>query len=246
MSVTRRLLSVALAPLLFALIGGGACYATAGNSLGVYLGCLIVLTLLVPPLTLTETLSANRLIVITGILLPLCGFCLLPSILSDAEQRPRISEWFGVCLVMLAYAAALAGLSGILRLATRSAILSAALTVIIGLTWMSWPIWASSTWKGSESEAAVARGIALHPAMAVNGQLSRALGNWTEQSIAYHLTELGQSVNFLLPRTIWPCVLLHGLLGAALLAVPHLLANRRSGGAGTGGGLQDVIVDHPD
>ncbi len=245
MSVTRRLLSVALAPLLFVMIGGVACYASAGNSLGLYLGVLIVLTLLIPPLTLTESLSANCLIVLGAILLPLCVVCLLPTILSDPEQRPLISEWLAVCLLVIAYATALAGLSAILRLATRSAILSAALTVTIGLTWMTWPIWASSTWKGGESEAAVARGIALHPAMAVNGQFSRALGNWTEQSVAYHLTELGQSVNFILPQSIWPCVLLHGLLGAVLLAVPHLVS-RRSSRARAGGGGQDVPVDHPD
>jgi hypothetical protein len=227
MSVTRRLLSVALAPLLFALIGGGACYAAAGNSLGLYLGALVVLTLLIPPLTLTEMLAANRLIIVSSTLLPLCAVCLLPLILSEPEQRPRMGEWFAVCLVMLAYTAALAGSSIIFRLATRSAILSAALTVTVGLAWITWPIWASVTWKGGESEAAVARGIAVHPAMAVNGQLSRALGNWTEQSVAYHLTELGQSVNFVLPQTVWPCVLLHLAIGVPLLLSDKLMMKKR-------------------
>jgi hypothetical protein len=221
MSATRRLLSVALAPLIFSLIGGIACYAAAGPSLGVFLGGLVIVTLLVPPLTLSERLSANRLMVLGAIILPLCAVWLLATLMSDPEQRPRFSEWFGTCAILTAYVVALAGLSAIFCLTTRSAIPSAALTVIVGLTWLTWPIWASSTWSGGASEAAVARGIAIHPGMAINGQLSQPLGNWTEQSLAYHLTELGQSVNFILPQSTWPCVVLHGLIGVVLLALTY-------------------------
>jgi hypothetical protein len=226
MSATFRLLSVALAPLLFALFAGSACYLSAGNSLGTYLGALVVLTLLTPPLALSETRSANRLMIVSAILLPLCAVCLLPAILSVPEQRPRLGEWLALCLVLLAYAAALAGLAVIFRLATRSTIVSAALTVTVGFAWITWPIWASVTWRGGESEAAVARGIAVHPAMAVNGQLSRALGNWTEQSVAYHLTELGQSVNFVLPQSVWRCVLLHLAVGIPLLLSDKLIRTK--------------------
>jgi hypothetical protein len=224
MSVTRRLLSVALAPLIFSLIGGVACYASAGPSLGLFLGGLIIVTLLVPPLTLSESPTANRLIILGSIILPLCAIWLFATFLSVPEQRPRISEWLAACAILIAYAIALAGLSATLRLTTRSAIPSAALTVIIGLAWLTWPIWASSTWSGGASETAVARGIAIHPAVAINGQLSRPLGNWTEQSLAYHLTELGQSVNFILPQSAWPCILLHGLIGAALMILAHWLS----------------------
>lgn len=223
MSVTRRLLSVALAPLILSLIGGIACYASAGPSLGLFLGGLVIVTLLVPPLTLPETMSANRLIVLGAILLPVCAIWLLATFMSDPEQRPRISEWLAVCAILIAFSILLAGLSATFRLTIRSTIPSAALTVITGLTWLTWPIWASSTWSGGASEAAVARGIAIHPGMAINGQLSRPLGNWTEQSLAYHLTELGQSVNFILPQSIWHCVLLHGLIGIALLSLAHRL-----------------------
>jgi hypothetical protein len=226
MSVTRRLLSVALAPLFFSLIGGIACYASAGPTLGLFLGGLIIVTLLVPPLTLAEPLSANRLIIVSAILLPLCAIWLLASFMPDPEQRTRITEWLAACAILIAYGIALAGLSAIFRLTIRFAIPSAALTVIIGLAWLTWPIWASSTWSGGASEPAVARGISVHPGMAINGQLSRPLGNWTEQSLAYHLTELGQSVNFILPQSPWPCILLHGLIGIPLLILAHFLEGR--------------------
>jgi hypothetical protein len=221
MSVTRRLLSVALAPLIFSLVGAIACFVSAGPSLGLFLGGLIIVTIVVPPLTLSETLSTNRLIVLGASVLPLCAIWLVAIIMSEPEQRPRISEWLATCAILIAYAIALAGLSAAFRLTTRSAIPSAALAVISGLTWLTWPIWASSTWSGGASEAAVARKVALHPGLAINGQLSRPLGNWTEQSLAYHLTELGQSVNFILPQSAWLCVLLHGLIGIALLALAH-------------------------
>jgi hypothetical protein len=221
--VARRLMSVALAPLIFALIAGWACYVAAGASLGLFLAAPILVTLLVPPLTAAEDSSANRLIVLGAIVGPLCLFW-LPAIL---HGDVRFGEWLASCLVIIAYAAALAGLSVTLRLATRSAIVSAALSVVVGLVWLTWPIWASRTWNGGASEAAVARGVVCHPALAINGQMSRGLGNWTEQPVAYHLTELSQSVNFILPRTIWPCLLLHGLIGAGFLILAHWLEARR-------------------
>jgi hypothetical protein len=221
--IARRLLSVALAPLIFAVIGGWACYAAAGASLGLFLGALIIVTLLVPPLTVAEGSTANRLIVHGAIVGPLCLFWLPAIIHGDV----RFGEWLSSCLVMIAYAAALTGLSAALHLATRSAIVSAALSVVVGLVWLTWPIWASRTWNGGASEVAVARGVVCHPALAINGQVSRGLGNWTEQPVAYHLTELSQSVNFILPRAVWPCVLLHGLIGATLLILAHRVEARR-------------------
>jgi hypothetical protein len=224
MPVTRRLLSVALAPLVFSLIGGVACYASAGPTLGLFLGGLIIVTLLIPPLTLSEALSASRMITLSATLLPLCVIWLVATFMSDPEQRPHITEWLAACAILIAYAIALAGLSVAFRLTIRSAIPSAALTVIIGLAWLTWPIWASSTWSGGASEVAVARKIAVHPGLAINGQLSRPLGNWTEQSLAYHLTELGQSVNFILPQSAWPSILLHSLIGLPLLILAHWLS----------------------
>jgi hypothetical protein len=221
--IARRLLSVALAPLIFAVIGGWACYASAGASLGLFLAVPIIVTLLAPPLTVAEGSTANRLIVLGAIVGPLCLFW-LPAIF---HGDVRFAEWLASCLVMIAYAAALAGLSAALCLATRSAIVSAALSVIVGLVWLTWPIWASRTWNAGASEAAVARGVVCHPALAINGQVSRGLGNWTEQPVAYHLTELSQSVNFILPRTVWPCVLLHGLIGASFLILAQWAEARR-------------------
>src|SRR5438045_524703 len=146
MSVTRRLLSAALAPLILSLIGGMACYMSAGPTLGLFLGGLIIVTLLVPPLTLSEPLSANRLIIFSAILLPVGAIWLLATFMTDPEQRPRISEWFAACAILIAYAIALTGLSAAFRLTIRSAIPSAALTVIIGSAWLTCPIWAPTPW----------------------------------------------------------------------------------------------------
>jgi hypothetical protein len=103
-----------------------------------------------------------------------------------------------------------------------------ALSVIGGLVWLTWPIWASRTWHGGDSEASVARVIDCHPLFAINAQVTQALGNWTEYSLAYHLTDLAQNVSFSFPQSIWPCVLLHGLIGVVCLTLAIGLENRRS------------------
>src|SRR5438094_751127 len=93
------------------------------------------------------------------------------------------------------------------------------MSVTLALLWMTWPIWLSPTWKGEESTAGVARLVVCHPAFAINSLLVRPHGLWTEQSIAYRLTDLSQNVPYTLPKSIWPSTLLHALMGAASLTL---------------------------
>jgi hypothetical protein len=62
-------------------------------------------------------------------------------------------------------------------------------------------------------------GLALvveHPIFTLNS-IFPSLGVWTQQRLMYQLTPLGQDVPYRLPTSIWPCVLLHGVIGLCLL-----------------------------
>jgi hypothetical protein len=63
--------------------------------------------------------------------------------------------------------------------------------------------------------------VVVHPALSVS---LPHLGHWDEQSLAYHLTDLNQSVPYAPPHSVWMCVLLHALIGAALLGLSVVLA----------------------
>jgi hypothetical protein len=221
MSATRRLLSATAFPFLLSLTAATACYLSAGPTLGLFLGGLLMATLLVPPLVMAEGPLSNRLMVVGASVIPIAALWLLGTVRSET----RLAEWFACVLVLLAYALALGGLSVGFRLLRCPAVVSAALSVIAGLAWMTWPIWLSPTWNGGESENSVARLVVCHPGITLNGQLLH-LGVWTEQSVAYHLTDLSQNVSYSPPRHVYPCVLLHALLGATLFALQYLRTRR--------------------
>src|SRR5688572_3398846 len=202
MSVIRRLLSVALAPLLLSALSAVACYVSAGTSLGVFLGGVIMVTLLVPPLVLADGGWRTRLIVLGAILLPVWATWLVATVNSQVYVR----EWMACCIVVTAYASALAGLTVGLRLTRLPAVGCAAITVVLGLAWLTWPIYMSRSWEGTSSTDIVSLFARFNPALVINGQVFRAMGLWTEQSIAYRLTDLSQNVPYQLPRALGVCL----------------------------------------
>jgi hypothetical protein len=215
MSASRRFLSAALPPLLLSALSAVACYASAGPTLGVFLGGVLFVTLLIPPLVLANDTWQTRLVALAAVLLPFWIGGLVATIRSQAYVR----EWAPSCVVLTSYAVALSGLSAGLRLTRLPAFVCAAIVTVSGLAWLTWPIYMSRAWEGTASAARIAPFVTLNPALVINGQLHRALGVWTEQSIAYHLTDLSQNVPYTLPRSILPCVLTHLLFGSALLAL---------------------------
>jgi hypothetical protein len=215
MSATRRLLSAALAPLLLSSVSAIACYLSAGASLGTFLGGVIMVTLLVPPLVAAVEDWRTVLVVMGAILLPIWGVWLGVTVNSQVYVR----EWLGCCAVLAAYATALTGLAVGLRLTRLPAVPCAAIVTVLGLAWLTWPIYMSRSWEGTSSADVVSFFAKLHPGLVINGQVFRALGLWTEQSIAYRLTDLSQDVPYSLPQWILACALFHGFVGAGLIAV---------------------------
>jgi hypothetical protein len=102
---------------------------------------------------------------------------------------------------------------------------SAALTVIVALAWLTWPIWLSRAFDGDASAGWVDKAAAVHPALSIN---IPNLGVWSEQAIAYHLTDLNQNVPYSPPKTVWGAVLLHGAIAVVLLGLVGWRSGRAS------------------
>ena len=223
MSVIRSLLSVALTPLLLSVVSAIGCYLLAGPTLGMFLGGVVMVALLTPTLVLTADGWRTRGIVLVAILVPFWAAWLWATFRTDT----RLTEWLACCLALSAWAAALAGLSVAFRAARLPTLACSTIVTLAGLAWLTWPIWMSRTWDGAQSQSTIMPFVAVHPAMAVNGQVFRQFGTWSEQSIAYRLTDLYQNVPYALPKSIWPCVLVHGAAGAAFIGLSAWLERRR-------------------
>jgi hypothetical protein len=219
-SDNRRFLSVALPPLLLAVVAAIGVGWASGWNLGALIGGVVMTTLLVPAAVLANEHPRDRLLTLLLTVMPLLTLWLI------AARRTETSwaEWAGSSAVLVSYAMALAGLAVGMRAARLSATVSAALTVVLGLAWLTWPIWLSRTWNGEASAPAVNRWIAVHPVLSVS---LPHLGHWAERTIAYHLTDLNQSVSYAPPRSVWTCVLVHGALGASLFGLTAYRRGRR-------------------
>ena len=223
MSATRRVLSAGLAPLLLSILSAVGCYVSAGPTLGVFLGGVVMVTLLTPPLVMAADGWRTRLATVALILTPFWIVWLIATFRSETYVR----EWAACCVVLAVYAGALAGLAMGLRLTRLPTLACSAAVTLLGLAWLTWPIWLSRTWDGAASARTIAPFVTVHPGFVMNGQLFRQFGSWTEQSIAYRLTDLYQNVPYALPKRIWPCVLLHGAIGGGLIGLSVLTERRR-------------------
>jgi len=99
--------------------------------------------------------------------------------------------------------------------------------MLVGLAWLTWPVW-MSPWIAGRDELVGAL-VRPHPPLAVNGVLVGEAGMWHQRQFAYHLTTLDQDVPYVLPTSVWPAVLLHGIVGGVCLGAVGLLplARRR-------------------
>ena len=206
----RSLRSIILTPLLISFAFAVACYAAAGAALGLFLGTLAGLTILIPPLVLREQTRIARVLAAGAVIDGAALATLLPVFWGPINFGP----WLASYLILIAYGLALAGITTALSRATPE-ILASATTVIIGLAWLTWPIWLSETLRGSHGERTVSWLVPAHPLFATNAVL-KDLGIWTERSVAYRLTNLNQHVPYSLPTSILPCLAVHLLIGTRL------------------------------
>ncbi len=90
---------------------------------------------------------------------------------------------------------------------------SAGVCTLATLMWIGSPVWLFP----HLSNAAVQRVIDLHPLFAINTAIP--LSVWTEAPLAYRLLNLNQDVAYSMPAGVWWCVVVHCVVGLALIWV---------------------------
>ncbi|MGH7214280.1 MAG: hypothetical protein ACREIT_05910 [Tepidisphaeraceae bacterium] len=185
------------------------CHAAGGGTLGLFLGPLLFAAILAPPLVVAEEGLRSKLFAAAGA----CdgvGVVWLASVLAGVIS---FGQW-AQCVLIVAGVVTLAGGLGLaLRRVGVHGVIASALAVVVGLAWVTWPVWLSPWLAGRE--AWVEWLAWAHPVMAINAAVAH-LGVWSEQTVAYRLTNLGQDVAYQLPSTMWPSAVSHLVVGAAL------------------------------
>ncbi|MEO6435160.1 MAG: hypothetical protein ABIP55_05305 [Tepidisphaeraceae bacterium] len=200
------ILKIAAAPFALAAVTAMVCYLAAGNGLGFYLGPIVAASFIIPPIVaaVQDRLSA---VIAAGAVVDAIGIVWLFTVPSPDVT---FTQWLACYAVLAAYVLALAGVVWVLR-QLIGALAAAFITVLVALAWLGWPIW-TSPWITARLAAWLSP---AHPLMAIN-HIMLDMGVWTQGQWMYQHTVLGQDVPYALPESIWPCVILHGVMGLAL------------------------------
>ncbi|MGD0464220.1 MAG: hypothetical protein ABSB74_17190 [Tepidisphaeraceae bacterium] len=203
------------------LAGCAACWWAAGTSLGLFFGGLFVITFLTP----AAMLDQKNLRGAAGALAATVGPIAVVWLIATLKTSDTIAQWIGATTVLLSFALAIAGIAALLAACKLPEIFAAAAAIVIGLAWLTWPVWLSATLAKSESNAAVQSMVNVHPPLVINGILTREPA-WTEMSLAYHLTNLNQDVPIRLPSSPAACAAVHGIIGIGLWAAAGAIAKK--------------------
>jgi hypothetical protein len=202
--------------LMVSLAAGAWCWHATGPGLGLFLGLLLLATLYMPGLIIAELGRGRRIALSAGV----CGTALV-WLISVNFIDVSITEWLRCVVVFTAYVFALAGLVSLLQRARFPEPLAAGVVVLIGLLWLTWPVW-MSPWLTQRSVNWL---VPANPVFAINSVLKH-LGTWDHAPIAYRaLTNLNQDVPYQMPQTIFPATIVHLLIGT--IAVIPALRNVR-------------------
>jgi hypothetical protein len=198
---TRDLLRLSVMPSVLAAIAAALIYAAAGRTLGFYLGPLFAVTLILPPLVTRRIAATHATLIAIAVVDTFAVAWLLAVFGRDLDLR----QWLACYVVLAAYGLAILAL-------TRAT--AAWFALVAGALWLTWPVWTSPFVTIN-----LARWLTpAHPLMAVN-VVVRQHGMWLEQRLMYRYSSLGQDVPYLLPASIWPCVIVHAALGVILLSL---------------------------
>ena len=196
--------SAVLLPALLSVAVGIACYIAAGPSLDFFLGTVLMTSIFTPALVLGSEQQKLRWIFVVVIVFALAMVWL-------AADAISVFAWIQCTLVLAGFVSALAAAAILLNRLGLPPVLAAAVVTVFSLAWLTWPIWACSALRGQ----AIVWPVAIHPLLAINSAC-RDLGIWTQQRIAYRLTNLGQDVAYRLPDSVLPCVAVHSITAALL------------------------------
>jgi hypothetical protein len=194
----------------------------AGISLGLFLGSVGFATLLVPPFTVAEKSSLRRssvpAIVSLGIAV-VWAFAI--------GEFVTVRQWLACSIALFAYAYALGGIASLLTSIRFNPFVASALVTLLGLLWLTWPVWLSHALLSKSGDTLVAWLVPAHPLFAINAVLIH-FDTWDRLPLAYsRLTVLNQDVSYSLPSAgvLWT-TLLHGAVAATAFGLAWLRRRR--------------------
>lgn len=200
------------------IIAASVSWATGGNNLGLFFGGIVAATLLVPPTSLNESKVWHRLMVAGAV----CDGIVVVWLIAMLAGPISIVQWFLCCVLLVAWCLMICGVAHLSKLLIKPTIPAAAIPVVLGLLWLSWPIWLSQL---NSPPSVVSFLVSVNPLLAINGVLSN-LDIWVEQSLTYRsLVRLGQDVPYEMPGVL-RMMLFHSLTGGAALLVGWLVGRR--------------------
>jgi hypothetical protein len=203
------------------LAGCAACWWAAGNSLGLFFGGLFVVTFLTPAAILGQKNLRGVICGLAAVAGPIAAIWLIATL----KTSDALGHWIAATAVLVTYALSIAGIAALSNRCKLPEIVAAALTIVIGLAWLTWPVWLSATLETSGAKGAVENIVNIHPPLVINGILTRTPA-WTEMSLAYHLTNLNQDVPVRLPNSAVACVVVHGMVGISFWLAAEGIAKR--------------------
>jgi hypothetical protein len=206
-------LSVFLAAILAVL-----CYLCTGQSLDLFIGSLFLAALITPPLAAIAGQSTGALLCSLAVSFTF-ACCWFPLLWNYAINLAQLLQCLIVLWTFLLVAAL--GVRLLMRLGCGRVPSSAIITVMT-LAWFTTPLWLSAALAGSQLRWSVA----LHPLLAINGIVPQ-LGFWTEHQIAYGLTNVGQDVQYQLPRSPWPIIAVQAGSGLVLWGITEHVRRTR-------------------
>ena len=199
-------------PLLLGGIAGLGCYWAAGPTLGLFLGSVAVAALLTPALICGESTWSAQAWAAAGLLHGIALVLLITLFTTDTTLR----QWAECYVLLAAFVLAIAGVALILQRLHLSPVAAAALTTVLAIAWIVWPLWLAPALHGNTGQTIVSWLVEAHPLFAANSAVSFNLGVWYEQPVIYRLSNMNQDLLYSLPNTVWPAVVLHGGVGSAL------------------------------
>lgn len=128
----------------------------------------------------------------------------------------------GAAIVVASIAFSLLGMLLLLTWFGLPVTLSIAILLLQSVLFLTWPIWSSSLLVLFDCQRVIDLLVKIGPLFAINGSIDPT-DAFTHRPLAYRLMNLGQDVPYEMPRSIWPCVLVHvasGLPGILLRILP--------------------------
>ena len=190
-----------------------------GTSLGTFFAGLAVVSILVPFAAVSDRRPLQQWLACACVT-DAIAITWLVIVLRESDLT--LLQWLKAYCLVVGLAWMLWAIAAAAQWLGARATSAASITVVIGLGWLTAPVWLLHHLQTPELLPWMGKLIAVHPLFAMN--TIWPLGVWTESPIAYRIMNLNQDVFYQLPSSPWPSVLMHtsvGIVGLICVKARH-------------------------